>query len=296
MQRRSFLAGAFNASVAAVALGRSSRSWRFDPCLNEATTLNAPFADDCKAYAAAGFKHIELWFEKLRKQNLAPAQVRKMLGDHGLSPVSACASEGRLWRQQANFESHLDDLRRNFEMAQALGVPRYVIFSYTQGQVAAADYQFAAERFVKTAELAAPYHLRIAFEFIARSSLFGSLITSLQMLRAAGQPNAGICLDTFHLFAGVSKVEDLLQLRPGEVEHVHFHDVPGTIPREMLTDPDRIPPDSGVIPLHRVTGALRRIGYQGNLSTELFGKKYQDGNPWDVARVCFNSLERYCKA
>jgi len=294
MQRREFL----GASMAAVALnGRGTgRRGHFDPCLNEATTVEAAFADDCAAYAEAGFKHLELWFDKLRRQSLQPSEVRALLRRHQLAAASACASEGSLWRGQGPLEASLHEMERNFELAQAIGVPRYVVFSYVQGNVEADDYHLAAERLQRVAELAARYRVRIALEFIARSALVGSLLSALVVMREARQGNVGLCLDTFHFFAGISKLEDLDELRPGEVEHVHFHDVPGAIPRELLRDPDRIPPGQGVIPLERITAALHRIGYSGNLSTELFGAKYQKGDPRSVARLCFEALAPYCAA
>jgi 2-keto-myo-inositol isomerase len=294
MQRRDFL-GASMAAVALTASG-SGRKGQFDPCLNEATTLEAAFADDCAAYAEAGFKHLELWFDKLRRQSLQPSDVRTMLSNHQLTAVSACASEGPLWRGQGPPEASLHAMERNLELAQAIGVPRYVVFSYVQGNVEPDDYHLAAERLRGVAELGARYKVRIALEFIARSALLGSLLSALVVMREARQDNVGLCLDTFHFYAGISKLEDLDELRPGEVEHVHFHDVPGSIPRELLRDPDRVPPGNGVIPLERVTAALRRIGYSGNLSTELFGARYQKGDPRSIARLCFQALEPYCTA
>lgn len=294
MQRREFLSGALVAGATALAQGAPRTPQRFFPCLNEATTLAAPFEKDCEAYAAAGFNHIELWFAKLRKQGLKPSQVENLLQQHGLTPASACASEAALWRQQGSLETRLPEFERNFELAQALNVRRYVLYSYVMNRVTQDDYRAAVERFSRVAQLAARYKVRIAFEFIARSSLFGSLLSSLQLIREAAQPNAGICLDTFHFFAGVSKFDDLQELRPGEVEHVHFHDVPQSIPREILVDANRIPPGQGVIPLKQITAALDRIGYRGNLSTELFGARYQKGDPFSVAKLCYRALEPYC--
>jgi 2-keto-myo-inositol isomerase len=296
MQRRDFLTATLAAGATALATGEPRTSQKFVPCLNEATTLDAPFEKDCAAYSTAGFRHIELWFAKLRTQGHKAPQVESLLRQHGLKPASACASDASLWRRQRTLESQLPEFERNFEMAQALGVPRYVLYSSVSGDVTQDDYRAAVERFVRIAELAARYKVRIAFEFIALSSLYGSLLSSLQLLREAAQPNAGICLDTFHFFAGVSKFEDLQELRPGEVEHVHFHDVPASIPRELLVDPNRVPPGQGVIPLKQIMAALRRIGYQGALSTELFGARYQEGDPFAVARLCYKALAPYCAA
>lgn len=295
MQRRDFLAASLAAAGLSAAAGPVAR-YRFSPCLNEVTTLEAPFQQDCAAYAEAGFKHIELWFDKLRQQKLTVAQVTAQLSDHGLTPVSACASEGCLWRGQGPLEAALPGLERNFEQAQALGVPRYVVFSYVEGQVKPDDYHAAAERLVREAELAARYKVRIALEFIARSPLLGSLGSTLDVLREARQENVGVCLDVCHFFAGISKFEDLDALRPGDVEHVHFHDVPGNMPREHVAEPDRLPPGEGVVPLRKITTALGRIGYSGSLSTELFGERYEKGDPGTVARLCFRALQPYCQS
>ena len=152
MQRRDLFARTLAAGIATAAQGASAASGRLSPCLNEATTLDAPFEEDCRAYSAAGFKHIELWFAKLRKQGLTPSQVGNMLRQHSLIPVSACASEGCLWRQQGSLETHFPELEQNFAMAQALGVPRYVVFSFVAGRVNQDDYKTATERFVKVAD------------------------------------------------------------------------------------------------------------------------------------------------
>ncbi|TAM83344.1 MAG: sugar phosphate isomerase/epimerase [Acidobacteria bacterium] len=209
MHRRHSLAQTVTAWALALADGAAAESsGNFSPCLNESTTLNAPFENDCGAYSAAGLKHIELWFAKPRNQSWEPSRVASLLRQHGLTPVSACASGDSLGRQQGDIESHL---QQEFEMCQALDIPRYIVFSSIGDKIEQDDYKVATGRFVKLAELAARYHVGIAFEFIARSALIGSLVTSLRVLREARQPNTGICLDTFHFFVAVSKFEDLDQ-------------------------------------------------------------------------------------
>jgi sugar phosphate isomerase/epimerase len=185
------------------------------------------------------------------------------------------------------------ELEGHFALAEALGVPRFVIFDYVDATPKRDDLAMAAERLVSVANLAAKYGVRIALEFIARSRLIGSLPTALQVIRQAAQPNVGLCLDTFHLYAGVSKLEDLDELRPGEVEHVHFHDVPRAVPRELLVDADRIPPGMGVIPLTKVVDALKRIGYAGALSVELFDPVVQKSDPAVTAQTCYAAVTRF---
>ena len=171
-----------------------------------------------------------------------------------------------------------------------------MIYDYVEATPKRDDLAVAAERLVSVADLAARYRVRIALEFIARSRLLGSLPTALQVIRQAAQTNVGLCLDTFHLYAGVSKLEDLDELRPGEVEHVHFHDVPRAVPRELLVDADRITPGLGVIPLGKVVDALRRIGYVGALSVELFDPAVQKSDPAATARTCYAAVTRFTSA
>jgi sugar phosphate isomerase/epimerase len=291
MKRREFVAS----SAAALTALRAApvRASTLIPCINQVTTLGAGFDAECSAYHDAGFRHVELWFPKLKGLGLAPPAIAARLRDATLTPVSACAAGNFLWRGAPGPAERLAELEGLFGLAEALGVPRFVIFDYVEATPKRDDHAVAAERLVSVAELAAKYRIRIALEFIARSRLLGSLPTALQLIRQAAQRNVGLCLDTFHFYAGVSKLEDLDELRPGEVEHVHFHDVPRTVPRELLVDADRIAPGLGVIPLDKVVDALRRIGYAGALSVELFDPVVQKSDPAATARACYAAVSRF---
>ncbi len=291
MKRREFLA----TTAAGLAASRhpAAAVAPIVPCINQVTTLKAEFAAECTAYHDAGFRHVELWFPKLKALNLTSDAVASQLRQHDLTPVSACAVGSLLWRGVPGPSERRSELEDAFTLAQALGIPRFVVYDSVDGTPAKDDYAIAAERLVALADLAASYKVRIALEFIARSRLLGSLPSTLSVIRKAAHANVGLCLDTFHLFAGVSKLEDLDHLRPGEVEHVHFHDVPGSVPRELLADTDRTPPGTGVIPLLRIVGALRRIGYAGALSVELFDPAVQAADPAMTARTCFAAVTRF---
>lgn len=270
-----------------------ARTFTLVPCINQVTTLGAAFDAECSAYHDAGFRQVELWFPKLRGLGLAAPAIADRLRDAGLTPVCACAAGSFLWRGAPGPVERRAELEAHFELAEALGVPRFVIFDYVEATPKRDDHAVAAERLVSVAQLAAKYRVRIALEFIARSRLLGSLSTALQVTRQAAQRNVGVCFDTFHFYAGVSKLEDLAELRPGEVEHVHFHDVPRAVPRELLVDADRIPPGMGVIPLRKVVDALKRIGYAGALSVELFDPVVQKSDPAATARTCYAAVSRF---
>jgi sugar phosphate isomerase/epimerase len=294
VNRRDFVGG--SAAALAALRAKDAPASALIPCINQVTTLGAAFDAECAAYHDAGFRHVELWFPKLKQLGLAPQAITARLNDSALAPVSACAVGNLLWRGAPGPVERRGELEDQFALAKALGVPRFVIFDYVEATPKCDDHAVAAERLVSVAELAAKHHVRIALEFIARSRLLGSLPTALQVIRKAAQPNVGLCLDTFHFYAGVSKLEDLDDLRPGEVEHVHFHDVPRSVPRELLVDADRLPPGTGVVPLAKVVEALRRIGYAGALSVELFDPAIQKSDPAATARTCYAAVTRFTSA
>jgi 4-hydroxyphenylpyruvate dioxygenase len=98
-------------------------------------------------------------------------------------------------------------------------------------------------------------------------------------------------LDFYHFYSGLNKLEDLDLIRQGEIGHVHFQDTPD-MPRELLDNTTRIIPGDGVAPLNRMLRTLSDKGYAGPLSVELFLPKFQQGDPYEVAR----EIRQKCEA
>ena len=64
---------------------------------------------------------------------------------------------------------------------------------------------------------------------------------------------------------------------------MHFQDVPD-MPRELLDNATREIPGDGVSPLPGILQRLKEKGYAGPLSVELFYPRFQQGDPYTVAR------------
>ena len=132
-------------------------------------------------------------------------------------------------------------------------------------------------------EIARQMGLALRVEFIRQSTFISTLPTLLKMTRAAGHANVAPMFDFYHFLSGLSKMEDLALLRPGEIAHVHIQDVPD-LPRELLDSATRVIPGDGVAPLGLVLQALAKKGYAGPVSVELFLPQFQQGDPFAVAR------------
>jgi len=258
--------------------------------INQATTMKATFEQDVAAYAAAGFQAVELWLDKLTPyaEKGALGQARRLLDDHGLTAVSACYHAGVMLSRGEERARNLDQFRAKLELCHAMGCPVLIVpTDFPAGDVKREDYDRAAAGLAGAADVAAPYGISLAVEFIKGAKLIGSLQTTLRLVRAAGRPNVGALFDTFHFYAGVSKTEDILDAQPDELLFVHLNDV-SDVPIEIARDSDRVPPGDGVMPLRTILEALAGAGYDGHLSVELFAEDLWAMSAHDAARLVYD--------
>jgi sugar phosphate isomerase/epimerase len=135
----------------------------------------------------------------------------------------------------------------------------------------------------KVGDVAKEFRMTVMAEFVRTSTFISTLTTLLKMTRAAAHPNVAPLFDCYHFWSGLNKLEDLDLLRPGEIGHVHFQDVPD-LPRELLDTTTRVIPGDGISPLTRILRKLADKGYAGPLSVELFLPKFQQADPFELAQ------------
>jgi 2-keto-myo-inositol isomerase len=203
--------------------------------------------------------------------------------DLGLNPVQAATGVTELWEPNPNRAVALDNLKRRCEMYANMGLDRVYATTATNKKITEDDYKAGAENIHDAGDVARQFDMSLRIEFLRTSPFISTLPTILKITRAAAHPNVAPMLDCYHYWSGLSKLEDLDLIHPGEIGHVHFQDVPD-IPREMLDLTTRIIPGDGVSPLTRILGKLSEKGYAGPLSVELFLPRFQQGDPYEVAR------------
>jgi len=152
----------------------------------------------------------------------------------------------------------------------------------TQEKFVLDDYKRAQDNLREVGEIVKPYGVTAMLEFMRGSTFVGTLPTSLNLTRDTAHPNVRSMFDCYHFWAGLSRLEDLEMIRPGEIPHVHFQDVP-KLPRELLDGSTRDIPGDGVSPLKHILQGLKKKGYSGPISVELFYPKLQKGDPYEVA-------------
>jgi sugar phosphate isomerase/epimerase len=253
-------------------------------CVHQTTSNGAGYRASLEGYARAGIKYVEVIpphvEEFVKKEGMAAA--RRLMHDLGLTAVSSGGLRG-LWEPSATRLKTLEDLKSKCETIAELGVDRMVSPCGTNEKYTAEDYKRGADNLREAGEIAKRWRMTLMVEFMRGSTFIGTLPTSLKMTREAAHPNVRPMLDCYHFWAGLSKFEDLDLIQPGEIHHVHFQDVPD-IPRELLDNSTREIPGEGVSPLPRILRKLSEKGYAGALSVELFYPRFQNGDPFEVAR------------
>lgn len=260
-------------------------------CINQATTMSTDFETDLRAYAAAGFRAVELWLAKAHPyvEKHGVAQARQLLRDLGLQPICACAQGGLMLAEGDDRAQVLDEFRRNLALCEALEAPKMIAFAGRTGQPTDALYERMAANLREAAGIAADYNVSLGIEFIKGHPILGCLPTALDLVRRAACPNVGVLFDFFHFYAGLSKLEDLDALAPGDLMFVHVNDAP-PIAREMLTDAHRVWLGQGCFPLRAFRRQLERVNYDGGVSIELFRRDTWAQDPYEVARVAFRNV------
>ena len=262
-------------------------------CVSQACTLPAAFADDVCGYADGGCTAIEIWLTKLEQhlEQHDEGETLRLLADRGVTPAAAAYQGGLLLSEGAARQAAFDLFRRRLDLCQRFAIPTLVLVADHAPKADVADLAHAATSLAEAARWAAGFGVKLALEFRGTDAVCTCLDTALLLVESCGEGNVGVCLDAFHYYKGPSKPEDLDRLTNANLAHVHLCDVPG-VPREVMTDADRVFPGEGDFHLDPIVATLRRIGYAGYVSVEILNPVVGASKPSQVAELALTALQR----
>ena len=274
--------------------GLAAATSKMTLALHQTTSAAAGYRRSLEGWARAGIKLVELTntaLDDFLKTDDAPA-ARRVLTDLGLTAVQGAVGVTGLWEPNPNRGVAFESLRKRCQMYAQLGLRHVYATTVCTSKVSADDYKAAVDHVRSAGEIAREFELALRIEFVRSSTFISTLPTLLRLTRAAAHPNVSVMFDFYHFWSGLSKMEDLDLLRPGDIGHVHFQDTPD-IPRELLDTMTRVIPGDGIAPLKRILLKLAEKGYAGPLSVELFLPQFQQGDPFEVAREIKRKSESY---
>lgn len=263
------------------------------PCISEATTMAATFAEDVAAYADAGCDALEVWLTKLEThlQTHSVADTQKLLADRRLTLAAAAYQGGLLLSQGEQRQAHFDHFRKRLDLCQAFGIRTLLVVADFVTKVELTDLERAVVSLRQAAQWAAGFGVTLALEFRGQNTFCASLDTALMLAVQTGEPNVGVNFDVFHYYTGPSKFEDLDLLTVERLAHVQLCDLAG-VPRELATDADRILPGEGDFRLQPLLDRFRQIGYEGYVSLETLNPMLWQIKPVQVAEAGITALRR----
>jgi sugar phosphate isomerase/epimerase len=139
-------------------------------------------------------------------------------------------------------------------------------------------------------EFVAPYHLRRMFkhEFIFTPALM------LELADAIG-PNVGLLVDCFHVHASGTSYEHLSQIPAEKIVHCHLNDCP-RVAVDEIKDDQRLLPGDGAIDIGKFFGALKKSGYVGPVSLEVFNADLKKMDPLAAAKKAWSATQKVLAA
>ncbi|MBS3763233.1 MAG: sugar phosphate isomerase/epimerase [Planctomycetes bacterium] len=263
--------------------------------INPATTMPASFEEDVIAYAEAGFDAMEIWLSKIddyMKDGKDLKDASQLMNDNNMAAAGACFSALTFSADESEKES-FDQFKTRLQMCQALGAETLVVIPTVPGSPVTPDkYDTLVEGMARCCDIAEPYGVSLAIEFIKGGGLIGSVATAADIANRTQRDNIGVLFDTFHFYMGISKVSDIRNLSGDDILLIHLNDCPDVY-REIAEDGMRILPGEGAIPLQEILGAVRDTGYNGFVSLEIFNQDIWDLDVKHAAKISYDKASSF---
>ena len=263
--------------------------------LNGATTMKADLPTDIRAAAAAGFDYLEIWAAKLRRflEHNSPQDVKALFDESGVKPLSINSIEHITFREPPAYARIKAECQELSAIAAAIECPYVVVVPGKLPSISREEIiSESAQVLTELAEIAGRHGVALAFEFLGQTDCsVQTLDLAAEIVERVSLDNVGLVLDAFHFYAGGSTIEMIDALNAKRLFIFHIDDSED-LPRDQLTDAHRLLPGLGILPLREIIAAFRRIGYDRNVSVEIFRPEYWERDPFELAREAKAAVER----
>ena len=258
-------------------------------CLNRGTTgRDLPYEQFVKLAAEAGFPGVDVdmgW-----GQTHGTAALRDLLASHNQKPGGWGPSFD--WRGDvAKLDDGLPGLDKQARVARELGMDACATYILPSSDLPLLEnWNFHVERLKPIAETLAAHGLRFGLEFVAPYHLrrrwkHEFVFTAGQMLELAADvgENVGLLVDCFHVYTAGDTWDRVADIPASKIVLAHLNDAP-KVPVADVQDGERLLPGEGAINARAFLAALRRSGYAGPVSLEVFNADLRAMPPLDAAK------------
>lgn len=187
-------------------------------------------------------------------------------------------------------EYKVDIAKSMLELCAAVGAKVLLVCSSTSAH-ATGDRDLIAKDLRKLAMLAIPHGIRVAFEALSWGRTIEEFPAAWDVVMRADMPNLGLGLDSFHMFATKTSLDELQWLDPERIFLVQLADfmwqeIRSVEERIATARHFRVFPGEGAHSdqVAELVSRLHAQGYRGDYSFEVFNDDYQQIPLPDVAR------------
>jgi 4-hydroxyphenylpyruvate dioxygenase len=243
-----------------------------------------------RAIAAAGFAGAEVFENDLLSSHLTAREIAALMRELGLACTMFQPFRDLEGLPDAQRTRAFDRLERKFDVMGELDADLLLVCSSCSPQAEGDRARILADLH-EAGERAAARGLRIGYEALAWGRHVNDHREAWALVRDADHPALGLVLDSFHSLARKIPSSSIGDIRADKLFLVQIADAP-------LLDMDylgwsrhfRCMPGQGEFPLDDWAEAIRRIGYQGYWSLEIFNDRFRAGSASGIALDGYRSL------
>ncbi len=307
MSRREWLGGASSAAALGVAAGAGTAAQPeankepFIYSLNTSTIRgqNLSIVEEVAIAAKAGYQAIEPWINELDQYVQKGGSLRDLsrrIQDAGLRVESAIGFCEWIVDDNAQRRKALEEARRSMDLVRQIGGRRLAAPPVGATKQTDLSLPRAAERYRALLEIGDKIGVVPQVEVWGFSTSLSRLGECAYLAIESGHPQACILADVYHLHKGGSGFGGLRVLNGASLQVFHMNDYPAKPLRAEITDAHRVYPGDGVAPLAAMLRDLRRIGFRGVLSLELFNRDYWKQDALRVAQTGLDKMRAVVRA
>ncbi|MGK9462497.1 bifunctional sugar phosphate isomerase/epimerase/4-hydroxyphenylpyruvate dioxygenase family protein [Streptomyces sp. G6] len=253
-------------------------------------SLSGSLTEKLTAASRAGFDGVEIFENDLLASPLTPEEIRARCADLGLSIDLYQPMRDIEALPEEEFARALRRARHKFELMGRLGADTVLVCSSVSPH-ALDDDALAAEQLSRLAGLAEDHGIRVAYEALAWGRHISTYDHAWQVVKSAGHPALGTCLDSFHILSRGSDPKGIEDIPGEKIFFLQLADAP-LLAMDVLqwSRHYRCFPGQGGFDVAGLVRHVLRAGYDGPLSLEVFNDVFRQSEAGPTAVDARRSL------
>lgn len=264
-------------------------------CINGATTMPYSFAQDIKSASVAGFDGVEIWTSKLKDylEEHSIEDAKELLDANNVQAAALCPWDFSFFGDVDVTSEAVEDgakIAEKLDCDTLLVTPDVPPESMSEAEAITTAGKVGR----KYAEITQDYGVHLALEPLGNHPFVPGAKEAMAIIEVADHDYMGMMMDTFHYYKSNVPIEEIDAIPNDKLFIVHVNDCEDR-PREELKDSHRLYTGLGVIPLSEMLGTIKRNGYEGYLSVEIFRREYWDKDPETISKEAKKYLDKLLK-